>query len=171
MAKSIANLPESLPPGLYQQAQMAAAPLSQNNTGTRSPGVSSFPANRTPIQPQYTGQPASILKPQGTGMGLQQQNTGVLQPNNTGRVPPTLPARPHASQVGSGAFGTGSGIGNAHWDVTAQEKANADRFFETLDPTKQGFIEGDVAVPFMLESKLSDNDLAHIWCVLLHSFL
>ncbi|KAK1229083.1 hypothetical protein PQX77_007899 [Marasmius sp. AFHP31] len=165
MTKTISNLPESLPPGLYQQAQMVAAPLSQHNTGTRSPSVGSFPPpSRPPVQPQYTGQPASILKPQGTGMGgLQQQNTGLLQPNSTGRVPPTLPARPNASQVGSGVFGAGTGPGTALWDVTAQEKANADRFFDTLDPSKQGFIEGDVAVPFMLESKLPDDVLAHIW--------
>ncbi|KAL0578244.1 hypothetical protein V5O48_003739 [Marasmius crinis-equi] len=163
MSKNIANLPESLPPGLYQQAQMAAAPISQNHTGTRSPSASSFPPNRPPIQPNYTGPASSILKPQGTGMGaLSQQNTGMLQPNNTGmaaqkRVPPSLPARPSASQAGS-SFG-----GVPQWEVTAAEKVNSDRYFDTLDPNKNGFIEGDVAVPFMLESKLPDDVLAHIW--------
>ncbi|KAG7092181.1 hypothetical protein E1B28_008550 [Marasmius oreades] len=167
MHKAITNLPESLPPGLYQQAQLPIASLSQNLTGTRSPNQSSFPQNRVPVQPQYTGQAASILQPQSTGMAVQQQSTGMLQAPNASlsapkRIPPTLPARPSASQVGNGAFG-GAGSLSSNWDVTAEEKANADRYFVTLDSTKQGFIEGDVAVPFMLESKLPDDVLAHIW--------
>ncbi|KAF9264956.1 EF-hand [Marasmius fiardii PR-910] len=169
MQKTMTTLPDSLPPGLYQQAQLTTVPLSQNLTGTRSPSSTqaSFPQHRAPIQPQYTGQAASVLQPQGTGMALPQQSTGMLQQHNTGmgapkRVPPTLPARPNASQVGTGAF-SNVGSSASNWDVTAEEKANSDRYFDTLDSSKQGIIEGDVAVPFMLESKLPDDVLAHIW--------
>lgn len=55
------------------------------------------------------------------------------------------------------------------WDVTPAEKASSDRFFDTLDPWKHGYIEGETAVPFMSKSKLSEHILANIWCVL--SFL
>jgi hypothetical protein len=52
------------------------------------------------------------------------------------------------------------------WDVTATEKAFSDRYFENLDPQRRGFIEDDVAVPFMLESKLPGEDLAQVWYVI-----
>jgi epidermal growth factor receptor substrate 15 len=49
------------------------------------------------------------------------------------------------------------------WDVTPGAKATSDRFFTTLDPQDKGFIEGDVAVPFMLQSQLDEGVLASIW--------
>jgi epidermal growth factor receptor substrate 15 len=81
---------------------------------------------------------------------------------------PTLPSRRHAPVAqtpsvppfpGAAPQTTGS------WDVTPAEKASADRFFDTLDSPKQGYIEGDVAVPFMLQSKLPEEVLAQIWYV------
>ncbi|OCF41630.1 hypothetical protein I317_04540 [Kwoniella heveanensis CBS 569] len=52
---------------------------------------------------------------------------------------------------------------NQHWDVTPQAKATSDQFFSQLDPQNKGVIEGDVAVPFMLQSQLDENSLASIW--------
>ena len=49
------------------------------------------------------------------------------------------------------------------WDVTAEEKARFDQFYDSLDTQRRGFIEGDVAVPFMLQSKLSEDVLAQVW--------
>jgi len=49
------------------------------------------------------------------------------------------------------------------WDVTPADKAKADKFFDTLDAQKRGYIEGDVAVPFMIDSKLPEDVLALIW--------
>ncbi|KAK7043761.1 hypothetical protein VNI00_008373 [Paramarasmius palmivorus] len=146
MSGTISTLPDSLPHGLYQQAA-GGSPTG----GSFSPSAtqSTFPQSRPPIQPQYTGQ-TSILQPQNTGMSAQK------------RTAPSLPARPTASSIGSSAFGIPAPV-QLQWDVTAAEKANADRYFDTLDTSKQGYIEGDVAVPFMLESKLPDDVLAHIW--------
>uniref|UniRef100_A0A0W0F1R8 Uncharacterized protein n=1 Tax=Moniliophthora roreri TaxID=221103 RepID=A0A0W0F1R8_MONRR len=154
MSGTISTLPDSLPQRLYQQA---AAGLTTSGSFSPGPTQSTFPQTRAPIQPQYTGQ-TPVMQPQYTGQ------TSVLQPQNTGmstqkRPAPTLPARPNPSQIGSGAFG----VQASQWDVTAAEKTNADRYFDTLDTAKAGYIEGDVAVPFMLESKLPDDVLAHIW--------
>jgi epidermal growth factor receptor substrate 15 len=49
------------------------------------------------------------------------------------------------------------------WDVTPTEKASADKHFDDLDAQKRGYIESDVAVPFMLQSKLPGDALASIW--------
>jgi len=50
-----------------------------------------------------------------------------------------------------------------HWDVNPVAKARFDKFFDTLDPWRKGYIEGDVAVPFFAKSKLLDSVLAAIW--------
>jgi epidermal growth factor receptor substrate 15 len=49
------------------------------------------------------------------------------------------------------------------WDVTPTEKATADKHFDGLDKQKRGYVESDVVVPFMLQSKLPESDLASIW--------
>ncbi|KAJ7359906.1 hypothetical protein DFH08DRAFT_1039238 [Mycena albidolilacea] len=50
------------------------------------------------------------------------------------------------------------------WDVTPAEKAgDSDRWFNSLDHQQRGFIQDDIAVPFMLDHKLSGKDLALIW--------
>jgi len=49
------------------------------------------------------------------------------------------------------------------WVITREAKASADTIFESLDIYHYGFIEGDVAVPFMLKSNLPGSDLAQIW--------
>lgn len=73
-----------------------------------------------------------------------------------------------SGQVGSGfsagsmssAFSQGRG---QQWDVTSEAKATSDRFFAQLDQQNRGVIEGDVAVPFMLQSQLDEGTLATIW--------
>ena len=49
------------------------------------------------------------------------------------------------------------------WDVSPTEKATADKLFVGLDTPKRGYIEGDVAAPFMTKSKLSRAELSKIW--------
>lgn len=80
--------------------------------------------------------------------------------------PPTQhsPAAPFGSNpgalLGANVFG---GAASQPWDVTVEEKARFDQFFDSLDTQRRGFIEGDVAVPFMLQSKLSEDVLAQVW--------
>ncbi|KAL1730302.1 hypothetical protein EV714DRAFT_211293 [Schizophyllum commune] len=141
MSGHISFIPSSLPPGLYQQAG-GVAPQATGSVATHMTG-GGFPPQPSPLHQQYTGQ-----RP--------------IQPNMTGnRVvsTPSLPARPAAAAFGSQAFGTAQPA----WDVTPTEKANSDKFFDGLDTAKLGYIEGDVAVPFMLQSNLPEDDLARVW--------
>ncbi|KAL1746995.1 hypothetical protein HDZ31DRAFT_32999 [Schizophyllum fasciatum] len=144
MSGHISFIPSSLPPGLYQQAG-GVAPQATGSVATHmTGGGSGFPAQPSPLPQQYTG------------------HRQPLQPNMTGnRVvsTPNLPARPAAAAFGSQAFGTSQPA----WDVTPVEKANSDKFFDGLDTAKLGYIEGDVAVPFMLQSNLPEDDLARVW--------
>ncbi|KAJ3728873.1 hypothetical protein C8R42DRAFT_655195 [Lentinula raphanica] len=139
--------------GLYQQASGGAPPSVRTHTTGASSSYSpsanqtSFPQNRSYIQPQYTGQ---MLQPQGTGNAMQKRPLAA----------PSIPARKttNPSAIGSSAFGN-----QPHWDVTSAEKASSDSYFDTLDTAKVGYIEGEVAVPFMLESKLPGDVLAQVW--------
>jgi epidermal growth factor receptor substrate 15 len=160
MANKISVIPQELPPSIYYQAggtpPSAAATNSimaqmTGTSGSYSPMDRSFPQQRAPVQPQYTGQP---LVPETTGGRMPyQQSASHVQ------------ARPHASQIGSGAFSAQPTGNNAAWDVTQAEKASFDGFFDKLDQQRVGYIEGDVAVPFMLESQLPGEILAQVWYV------
>ncbi|KAF8894436.1 hypothetical protein BD779DRAFT_1501043 [Infundibulicybe gibba] len=150
MSGKLSFIPTSLPPGLFQQASGSAAPQGSvishmsGNSGSFSPLNTSFPPKRGQVQPQYTGQ-SHHLQPDHTGLPSARPKA------------PHLPARPNSAAFGSAAFAP------PQWDVTQAEKASADGFFDKLDAQKRGYIEGDVAVPFMLESKLPGEDLALIW--------
>ncbi|KAH9048516.1 hypothetical protein EDB84DRAFT_1456393 [Lactarius hengduanensis] len=145
MSGQLSFIPTTLPPGLYEMASgspgSAVASHTTGNSGSFSPGK--------PLQPQYSGQP---LQQQFTGPALQQHQTG----------PTKLPRNAPAPAPGPFAAASAAQTQPA-WDVTPVEKANADKFFDTLDVQKRGYIEGDVAVPFMIDSKLPEDDLALIW--------
>ncbi|KAF7800253.1 hypothetical protein EIP86_011500 [Pleurotus ostreatoroseus] len=51
------------------------------------------------------------------------------------------------------------------WALSAADRASAERFFDQLDPWKQGSVEGEAAVAFLSRSKLPPGVLAQIWCV------
>ena len=147
MSGQLSFIPTSLPPGLYEQASGGGI-VSHGTGSSGSYNTGSFSPTR--MTQQYTGPGA-----------LQAQTTGQK------RVPPVLPTRKpsapiqasHAYSHPAASFSTGQPT----WDVTAAEKASADRFFDTLDSQKLGYIEGDVAVPFMLQSNLPEDTLAQVW--------
>ncbi|KAI9446621.1 hypothetical protein H4582DRAFT_2116972 [Lactarius indigo] len=165
MSGQLSFIPTTLPPGLYEMASGssggAVASHATGNSGSFSPGLSgTFPQNNgsSVVRPQLTGKP---LQPQYSGQPLQQQFTGpALQQHQTG--PTKLPRNAPAPAPGPFAAASAAQPQPA-WDVTPAEKANADKFFDTLDVQKRGYIEGDVAVPFMIDSKLPEDDLALIW--------
>jgi epidermal growth factor receptor substrate 15 len=148
MSEQLSFIPTSLPPGLYDQASRKFDAIVTHSTGSSvqpSPSTSRFPIS--PLQPQYTG-------------GLQSQLTG--------RGPaPSVPPRP-TPVPGPSTFSqpTPFGAPVPHWDITPAEKAKSDRFFNELDTKKNGYIDASAAVPFMMQSKLPDEDLAKIWCAL-----
>ena len=49
------------------------------------------------------------------------------------------------------------------WAISVQEKHKYDEIFKANDPTKQGFITGEVARKIFAQSGLRENMLAHIW--------
>lgn len=140
MTGKISFIPASLPPGLYQQA--GGLPNNSTVPSNMTGNSGSFSPVNSTFASQHTGQ------------------SQMLQPDYTGGAfkAPTLPARPQV---------TGQGNGRAlEWDVTPAEKASADRYFESMDTQKKGYIEGEVAVPFMLKSNLPGEVLAQVWFVL-----
>ncbi|EIW60637.1 uncharacterized protein TRAVEDRAFT_146188 [Trametes versicolor FP-101664 SS1] len=165
MSGQLKSLPASLPHFIYDQATNGVVPQATGGSGHISPSLTGgFPGGS--VQPQYTGQALSSIRPQMTGQtysSIQPQMTGQMMSTPTA---PPLPARSAAPSTSSSAFpflqqqSTGA---TPQWDVTPQEKVNADRIFDTLDTSKRGYIEGDVAVPFMLQSKLPEDVLAQVW--------
>ena len=141
MANQSLSLPSTLPPGVYEQASGGRPP-------TRSGAVS-------PIARQHTGgSVASPVRTQNTGSTLQQQYTGQGMSN----VPPprstNLSSLPSTSSFANASQG---------WDVSTEDKSSSDRFFSQLDTQNRGMIDGDVAVPFMVQSQLDEGSLASIW--------
>ncbi|KAK8845561.1 hypothetical protein IAR55_006276 [Kwoniella newhampshirensis] len=172
MANSNLSLPPTLPPGIYEQAAGGrppppvgpGSPISRQHTGGAVP---------SPVRPQYTGGiGAGILQPQGTGQsGIRppgtppRSNTGnqtFASPSTTA----TFSTLPSTSSFGGPNRQMSGFTGQQQqppWDVTPQTKATSDGFFSQLDTQGKGVIEGDVAVPFMIQSQLDENVLASIW--------
>lgn len=162
MSGQLKTLPATLPSGLYEQAGgRAPAGVAVHGTGN----------SMTSLSPSLTG----IFGPAATTQApLAAQTTGTgprrLQPQTTGqdysRMSMAFPSQPSVhfapnpvTALGASAFGTAT----QPWDVTPEEKTRFGQFFDSLDAQKRGFIEGDVAVPFMLQSKLSEDVLAQVW--------
>ncbi|KAI0362741.1 hypothetical protein OH77DRAFT_1515924 [Trametes cingulata] len=163
MSGQLQTIPATLPPSVYEQAANGVVPQATGDSGHISPSLTGgFPAR--PVQQQYTGQALSSIQPQMTGQtfsSIQPQMTGQMR--GTPNAPP-LPARSAAPASPAFPFlQQAPSTANPQWDVTPQEKANSDRIFDGLDTQKKGYIEGDVAVPFMLQSKLPEDVLAQIW--------
>ncbi|GLB35163.1 putative eps15 homology domain containing protein [Lyophyllum shimeji] len=157
MSEQITFVPATLPPGLYQQAggnpsshQDSVRSHMSGSSGSFSPLSAAFPQTRSAIQPQYTGQ-SQLLQPDHTGYTA------------TSSGPPVLPARRAVSAATAPPFVPQRNGHVPQWDVTPAEKANVDKYFDELDPQRRGYIEGDVAVPFMLKSNLPSDDLARVW--------
>jgi epidermal growth factor receptor substrate 15 len=89
-----------------------------------------------------------------------------MSPTSAAIFQQPLPSTPSSGSSAIGAHvGPSIHIAGWTWDVTPTDKVNSDKFFETLDPWKHGYIEGDAAVTFFSKSKLSHEDLGQIWCV------
>ena len=106
-----------------------------------------------PVKSHFSGNSGSFSPV----VGSFQQHTGqnhFLQPDITGLF----------FMVPASSFTHSNGHAPA-WDVSPTEKASSDRLFDILDWQKRGYIEGEVAAPFMLGSKLPGEILAQIWYV------
>lgn len=136
MNGSIPRLPDTLPVSLYAQAAAGA-----------SSSLSSMPTS--PIRAQNTGLPASpALYAQPTGSSL-------LNRTSAGA------ALPLSASQRSMSLGQSQGGGN--WAIDPIEKSQSDQFFDMLDTTRQGVLQGEIAVPFFVQSGLPEETLAQIW--------
>ncbi|WWC66844.1 uncharacterized protein I206_100751 [Kwoniella pini CBS 10737] len=161
------TLPPTLPNGVYETAsggrapppKAPASPISRQHTGGAVP---------SPVRPQYTG---GMIQPQRTGQSA--TGTGVSTPPRTSNTQKSFASPPTSSSFSTipstSSFGgpqrqmSGFTPTAQPWDVTPQAKATSDQFFTQLDSQNKGVIEGDVAVPFMLQSQLDENTLASVW--------
>ncbi|KAI8998893.1 hypothetical protein BD414DRAFT_136979 [Trametes punicea] len=165
MSGQLQTIPATLPPYVYEQAANGIVPQATGDSAHASPSLTGAFPNR-PVQPQFTGQTLSSIQSQMTGQAfpsIQPQTTGQMRSTPTA---PPLPARsgPPSSSGPTFPFLQQQSTGaTPQWDVTPQEKVNSDRIFDSLDTQKKGYIEGDVAVPFMLQSKLPEDVLAQVW--------
>ncbi|EAU88413.1 UBA/TS-N domain-containing protein [Coprinopsis cinerea okayama7 len=151
MSGKISFIPTSLPPGLYQQA--GGGGVASHMTGG-SGNFSPAPGSAFSIQPQYTGQ-RSQIQPNHTGMSNQARS-------------PALPPRPAVPSIAARSLSPPirppvSVAPTPAWDITPADKARFDQWFDDLDKDKVGFIEGSVAVPFMIQSGLPGEVLAVVW--------
>ncbi|KAI0948384.1 hypothetical protein AcV7_009142 [Taiwanofungus camphoratus] len=77
----------------------------------------------------------------------------------------TPPASPLVSESFTIQRGQGVPAATPSWDIDPVEKTQSDALFDTLDPRKTGYIEGDVAITFLAKSRLPDGVMAAIWDV------
>lgn len=191
MNGTLNSIPAALPAGLYEQAsggqaspapgfqQPPTSPLQAQPTGGSIGGMSRQATGAIPRQ--MTGQSASgatgFGSPTGSVAGFRPQVSGLpstsssmtasfIQPQATGfRGPAPPPPQQQAFGAASASpFGQVAPAQNAAaWDVTLEEKTNSDRFFEALDTERKGELDGQVVVPFFMQSKLHEAALAQIW--------
>ncbi|KAK3835615.1 MAG: hypothetical protein J3R72DRAFT_451249 [Linnemannia gamsii] len=133
MDGSITTLPISLPPSILKAA----------SGPTAGAGLMSSPVlSAQTLARQVTGGNMGIHNP-----AIARQMTGSI----------SLSSSPLAKQ------NTGGVSTDIPWEISPEEKAKFDRFFDQLDTNGDGFVEGDEAGRFFMNSRLPETVLAQIW--------
>ena len=138
MNGSLAALPSDLPDSVYMQA------------GATKPGsVPALPA-MTGVSRGMSPMPSSPLRTHITGQSRVAAAASPIYPQTTSSMTP---------KSRSGTLGQSQ----RPWAITPLEKSQSDTFFGMLDTARSGYISGDVAGPFFLQSGLSGDILASVW--------
>ncbi|CAG8548462.1 7809_t:CDS:10 [Funneliformis caledonium] len=107
--------------------------------------------------------------------GFYEMASGIVKSNPASPKSPPFFARHVTASAGSPRSGQSPVIGHASlnsnittsqdnsWDVTEKDKESYDRFFDTLDEKKRGFLTGAEAANFFMKSNLTPEQLAQIW--------
>ncbi|KAI1173043.1 hypothetical protein F4777DRAFT_478481 [Nemania sp. FL0916] len=128
-------LPALLPAALYEAATRRASSASRQSPTMTTASVSAIP----------------------------RQLSGSAQPRTSSPLGrPPLGAQAQAQGIGIG-IGIPPQTTGGDWLVTPADKAKYDQFYTDLDKTNKGFITGEEAVPFLSQSRLSEDVLAQIW--------
>ena len=101
-----------------------------------------IPRQMTGSRPSSNGTPTSTIPRQFSGGGYQGQ-----RPPSRSTTMPFQQSTPTGEQ----------------WAVSAQDKAQFDSIFTTVDTQNRGFITGEQAVGFFSNSRLPEEALAQIW--------
>ncbi|KAG0257483.1 hypothetical protein BG011_003932 [Mortierella polycephala] len=146
MDGSIATLPAALPPSILKACAGSGAAGAGAGLLSSSPVIS-----------------AQTLTRQTTGNNMNLHSNPSVARQLTGSL--SMTSSPLAKQNTGGAsvnlFGNPST--DVPWDVTAEEKAKFDRFFDQLDTNGDGVVEGEEAGRFFMNSRLPEAVLAQIW--------
>lgn len=140
MRESIATLPATLPPSLKAFAG-----------STTGPGLVSSPV----MSPQ-------TLPRQVTGNNLSIHNPVIARQLTAASVGMPSPLAYQHSGGTSNFLGVSSAT-DIPWEITPEEKAKFDQYFDQLDIEHTGSIGGDKASKFFLRSGLHESVLAQIW--------
>ncbi|KAI0806407.1 hypothetical protein GGR55DRAFT_204374 [Xylaria sp. FL0064] len=104
------------------------------------------------------GPPTSRQSPAVTGTpvsAIPRQLSGSAQPRTSSPL-----GRPPLGAQGVGVPAQTTG---GDWLISPVDKAKYDQFYADLDKANKGYITGEEAVPFLSQSKLSEDALAQIW--------
>ncbi|KAF8510211.1 hypothetical protein BU17DRAFT_55537 [Hysterangium stoloniferum] len=146
------TLPAVLPKWVYDQITDHSAGISSHTTGGSSglgsPLHSAFQSNLQNTTSGMTKLGANAIKTQTIGPYTLPASGLIALPTSTTASPNPMVKNIQSSQS---------------WAISAEEKSSSDTMFDGLDIQRRGFIEGDVAVPFMLTSNLPGDELAQIW--------
>lgn len=137
-------------------------------------GISDFSGPVSMPIPTIGGAPTGAMRsspPLPPGLNIPPLSVSIspLSPTSSSIFRPlSSPSRtPPSSQPGSAPYTPIPAFQTApegwNWDVTPADKANSDKHFDSLDPWRQGYVEGEAAVGFLSKSKLPPADLAKIW--------
>ncbi|KAK9239510.1 hypothetical protein V1525DRAFT_356176 [Lipomyces kononenkoae] len=155
---SLPALPSAIPPALLAAAATTSTGLDGVRPSSRTGARPSVAAPQIPPpQPQHQQPPPPRQRGHQYPAGPQSPTAGQIPRQLTG-------ASSVSSQQSFGAPArTGSIPVHEDWLITPAQKEHYDGIFATIDRENRGFIGGDVAVPFFMTSKLSDDVLAQIW--------
>ncbi|CAO3563807.1 unnamed protein product [Mortierella alpina] len=147
MDGSVATLPTTLPPSILKACSVAGG------------GMSGAGLIASPVMGAQT------LPRQLTGGNLNVHNSpGFVGRQLTGSLGMT--SSPLGKQNTGGAGSSSNLFGasdNVPWDISPEEKAKFDRFFDQLDKNGTGVIGGEEASRFFMNSRLPESVLAQIW--------
>ncbi|KAF8652401.1 hypothetical protein AX16_004429 [Volvariella volvacea WC 439] len=188
LSRQIHSLPPSITPQTYKQVAMCIAHI-QASTNTSPPIPPSNPVGLTappspvrsrpppptrkppvppkgPLKPPIRPKPSSISRPGPSNPSM--TNVGKELPSlPSPPTSPTSPPMPPSTSPPELSLNDPS-IYNAQpedifGDINAQEQRLAEDYFTKLDKKGIGYLESEVAFEFMRHSRLSEDDLTHIW--------
>ncbi|KAG0199169.1 hypothetical protein BGX28_007516 [Mortierella sp. GBA30] len=148
MDGSISSLPATLPASILKAC--TSVPTGSGATGA---GILSSPIMGTQTLPrQLTGGNLNV-----------HGNPGLVGRQLTGSLGMTS----QLAKQNTGGAGSSSNLFGATdsvpWDITPEEKAKFDRFFDQLDKNGTGVVGGEEAGRFFMNSRLPESVLAQIW--------